>query len=264
VLMQLGRFAEELVLRQETLDADLAAERADPANARARRDVYIDYYKLARAHLYAHRTEQAIAAERACLARIERELAANPGNALVREDAAINYYMLGEILDQGKRPAESLAALLRSQAFTRQIMQANPTDQKVRAEFAEGERKVGDVALRVGNRTEALARYRRSVAEFEAVVQRDPADSIILSALATTYQHLGHYYVEAARREATDQAAAAWDEAADWLGRSVAIWRDLKRTGRLAAEDAAEPPRAEADLQQARTAIARRGPAPLS
>jgi eukaryotic-like serine/threonine-protein kinase len=264
VLMQLGRYDEELVLRQESLDADLAAEHADPANARGRRDVYIDYYKLARTHMYAGRTDAAIAAERACLARIERELAGSPGNAVIRDDAAINYYMLGEILDRAGKHTAALDALLRSQAFTQQIMQSNPADQQVRAEFAEGERKVGDLELAVGNRAEALARYRRSIAEFEAVVGRDPSNSIFRSALATAYQHLGHYYVDAARRAAPDGARGAWTEATAWLDRSLAIWRELRRTSQLAAEDAAEPVKAEADLKAARAALARHGKARAS
>ncbi|MBS0394747.1 MAG: protein kinase [Proteobacteria bacterium] len=254
-LARLGRYAEEFTLRQEVLEVDLAAERADPANARARRDVYIDYFKLARNHFYSGRNGPAIVAQRTSLARIERELAATPGNASVSGDAAVGYYMLGEMLDQAQRPGEALAALQRSQAFTERIMVANPDDLKIRSEFAEGERKTGDLLLRFGERSDALRRYRRAVAEFEAVISREPSNVIDRSALATAYQHLGHYYLVVAPQVPPPQQRATWEQAGESLERSLAIWRDLRRRAQLAPEDAAEPAKAQADQALARAAL---------
>jgi serine/threonine protein kinase/tetratricopeptide (TPR) repeat protein len=240
-LTALGKTKEALLLRQKVLEDDLETERSDPANARARRDVYIDYYKLARTQFLAGDIEDAIANERRSLGRIDKELAANPANAITQDDAQIGNYYLGEMLHKAGRPLEALQSLRRSQAISEQMMTANPNDLTIRADYAEGERKVGDMELAVGHRQVALTLYRGAVEDFEALVARNPTNSVWRSALAMAYEHLGHFYAIEVRERTAAGPSGARSEASGWLRKSLTIWNDLRSQSQLVAEDAEEP-----------------------
>ena len=99
-LAKMGDKRGALAIELEALGVSEELLKADPSNALAARDTYIDYYKTAFLQEALGDVEAAIANQRRCIVLCEAQVKANPASSQLRGDLSVGYFRLGEMLEK--------------------------------------------------------------------------------------------------------------------------------------------------------------------
>jgi tetratricopeptide (TPR) repeat protein len=81
--------------------------------------------------------------------------------------------------------------------------------------------EMGDLLLDMGDRAGALEQYRRAVAIAENVVEKKPRVMPYRQDLADCYERLGAFHA----------GAREWDQAREWYGKSLVVWKEWTQWG---------------------------------
>src|SRR6185295_4256356 len=102
--------------------------KADPSNGQARRDVYIDYNKIALMQEAIGEMKSALVNQRLCVALCEAEVAANPLSSELRGDLGVGYFRLGEMLENSGNLQEALRSYHKALTINEAMSNADPSD----------------------------------------------------------------------------------------------------------------------------------------
>ena len=110
--------------------------------------------------------------------------------------------------------------------------------------------ELGDLELEAGNREEALLHYRAALDLAEKRIEVRPQDMQARRELADTHERLGHLY----------ELSRQWAEAAEWHGKSLAVWRTWTKYGISSVYNTRREEQAAAAVTRVRAKQGRRGP----
>jgi len=253
-LSKLGDKRGALAIELKALGVSQELLNADPSNALAARDTYIDFYKTAFLQEALGDVEAAIANQRHCVALCEAQVAANPASSQLRGDLAVAFFRLGEMLEKRRdRLPEARRSYEKAVRITEALSRADPSDAGPRGDLSEDLMKLSDVALRLGDRAWALAGYRRALAIREALVKANPDSAEERTQLARIYESLGRFSASAAEpgRQQDD-----WREARRWYQLSLGTFRELQQRNKLSADYAAKPAQLEQRIRACDASLA--------
>ncbi len=253
VLAKQGDKRGALALELEALAVSEELLKADPSNALAARDTYIDYYKTAFLQEALGDVETAIVNQRRCVALCEAQVEANPASSQLRGDLSVAHFRLGEMLEKkSDRLPEARRSYEKAVAITEALSKADPSNAGARGDLSEDLMKLSDVSLRLGDRAGALAGYRRALAIREELAKANPESAEERTQLARVYESLGTYSLTVAGSEGrTDD----WREARRWYQLSLETFQELRQRDKLSADYAAKPRQLEKKIRACDAAL---------
>jgi tetratricopeptide (TPR) repeat protein len=254
-LAKMGDKRGALAIELSALKVSEELLKADPSNALAARDTYIDYYKTAFLQEALGDVEAAIANQRRCVALCEAQVKANPASSQLRGDLSVGYFRLGEMLEKrSDRLPEARRSYEKAVTITEALSKADPTDAGARGDLSEDIMKLSDVSLRLGDRADALDGYRRALAIREELVKANPDSAEERTQLARIYESLGAYSLSLAPSERrTDD----WREARRWYQLSLESFQGLQQRNKLSADYATKPHELEKRIRTCDAALAK-------
>ncbi len=230
VLFKLGKYREALEIQQKSLAADEKTLSLDPSNALARRDVQVDFHKIARNYSELGQMTEAIANQRKCVEICEKAVAANPESSESRGDLGVGFYFLAEMFEKAGNLREALNFYRKATEIEEANAAADPTNAATAANVSEDYIKIGGVLLKLGNRAEALTGYLKALEIRERLAAASPETPNGRAITAKLYENLGDYYFS----QDLKQAKSRYEQ-------SFAIWQELQRDNTILESDAKKP-----------------------
>lgn len=230
VLFKLGKYREALEIQQKSLAADRKTLLLDPNNALARRDVQVDYHKIARNYSELGQMKEAIANQRKCVEICEKAVAANPESSESRGDLGVAFYFLAAMFEKAGNLKEALNFYRKTIEIEEANAKADPSNASTATNLSEDYVTIGGVLLKLGKRTEALDGYLKALKIREQLAAASPETPSGRAITAKLYESLGDYYFT----QDVKQAKSRYEQ-------SLAIWHDLQRENTILASDAKKP-----------------------
>jgi serine/threonine protein kinase len=211
-------FRKALAIAEE----DLAA---DPKDAQARSDLSVAHDRVA-GLLYESDPVRGAEESRQALALTQALLAASPDNFEFRRNQVICHLDLGRALHKLGELDEARRQLQQAVEEGRNISAADPARTQLRVDLVDYHKALADALLDQGASAGAKENYEKAAAMAESLVAATPSDLRLRYKLADTYSSLGHYHATLAARLRTpsSERAVHWQEARDWLQKSLAVW----------------------------------------
>jgi non-specific serine/threonine protein kinase/serine/threonine-protein kinase len=223
VLFKMGKYAEALEIQLKTLAVD-------PNNAQARRDVQVDFHKIALNYSGLGKMNEALASERKTVEFCEKAVSANPESSESRNDLSVAYYHYAEMLEKSGNLREALNFYKKATEIEETNANADPTNTTAMSNLSESYLKIGDTSMKLGNRADALKIYLKGleIREKLAANKQDTAQDRPIT--AKLYESLGDFYFP----QDVKQAKSHYEQ-------SLAIWQDLQRGNAILESDAKKP-----------------------
>ena len=239
VLFKLKKFREALEIQQKSLAADEKTLSLDPQNARARRDVQVDYYKLGRIYSELGQMPDAIANQRKCVEICEKAVTANPESSESRTDLGVAYYFFAEMFENSGNLREALNYYRKATELEEANAQADPTNTVTARSVSEDYIKIGGVLQKLGNRTDALDAFLKALEIRERVAATSPESAGAQVVSANLFESLGDFYFS----QDAKQAKTRYEQ-------SLAIWQGLQRENTILESDAKKPDEVRQKLEK--------------
>ncbi len=230
VLFKMGKYREALEIQQKMLAADEKTLSLDPSNARARRDVQIDFYKIALNYSELGQMTEAITNQQKSVEYCEKAVAANPESSESRIDLGVAFYFLAEMYEKAGNLREALQFYRKTIEIEEANYKADPSNATAASSLSEDYLKIGGVLLKLGNRAEALDGYLKALKIREQLAAASPETPNGRAITAKLYESLGDYYFS----QDVKQAKTRFEQ-------SLAIWQELQVNNTILASDAKKP-----------------------
>ena len=153
--------------RATTLFAVVTA--AEPANAKAQRDLHDQYLMQADVLARTGNIPQALADCRRALLFFEKAAASEPLNAEAQRDLATAFYLTCAVHQQGKNYAAAVAAMQQAVAIYERLAARDPNNAENYQDLASGYGRIAEVEDNLGHQAQAAAARKRSD-EYQAKV----------------------------------------------------------------------------------------------
>jgi tetratricopeptide (TPR) repeat protein len=230
VLFKMGKYAEALEIQLKTLAVDEKTLAVDPNNAQARRDVQVDFHKIALNYSGLGKMNEALASERKTVEFCEKAVSANPESSESRNDLSVAYYHYAEMLEKSGNLREALNFYKKATEIEEANANADPTNTTAMSNLSESYLKIGDTSMKLGNRADALKIYLKGleIREKLAANKQDTAQDRPIT--AKLYESLGDFYFPQDKQKAKSH-----------YEQSLAIWQDLQRGNTILESDAKKP-----------------------
>ncbi len=134
-----------------------------PDTARARRDLMLQDFFVAQAHLGAGRPKQALTPARAYVAEAEALAEENPGVFRHARDMVIGYEPVGLALLRTDRLAEAATEFQKLQRSATAALESWPTNATLNAALTNSHIYLGQTAMKAGNAGEAVTHFRAAL-----------------------------------------------------------------------------------------------------
>lgn len=239
VLFKLGKYREALEIQQKSLAADEKTLALDPSNALARRDVQVDFHKIARNYSELGQTSEAIINQRKCVEICEKAVAANPESSESRGDLGVAFYFLAEMYEKAGSLREALNCYRKTIEIEEANYKADPSNASTAANVSEDYIKIGGVLLKLGNRAEALSGYLKALEIRERLAAASPETPNGRAITAKLYENLGDYYFS----QDVKQAKNRYEQ-------SLAVWQELQQNNTILTSDAKKPDEVRQKLEK--------------
>jgi serine/threonine protein kinase len=166
--------------------------------------------------------------------------AAQPDNAQARRELAVAHNNLGDLFyDNGdvKSELENYRQALR---LREELAAADPTNRQLRRDLATSQGNVGYALAQTGDEAGMVEHYRKSVTIFEQLSAANPGDALMMRDLAACYDFYGESWKLLASQPSVSvsQRLARWQQARDWLERSLRLTVQMRERGMLPGQDA--------------------------
>jgi serine/threonine protein kinase/type II secretory pathway pseudopilin PulG len=244
VLFKLGKYREALEIQLKSLAADERTLAADPQNALARRDVQVDFHKIALNYSGLGQMNEALASERRTVGFCEQAVAANPESSESRGDLSVAYYHYAEMWEKSGNLREALNYFKKATEIEEANSNADPTNTTAMSNLSESYLKVGGISLKIGNRSEALRIFLKGVEIREKLAANNQETAQDRPISAKLYESLGDYYF----LQDKQQAKTRYEQ-------SLVIWQDLQRENTILASDAKKPDEVRQKIEKCRAKL---------
>ncbi|MGE0129913.1 MAG: protein kinase [Blastocatellales bacterium] len=224
-VINLGDQAAAVDYYQKTIAIAEELAAADPKNTGARYSLAIDYGLMGDAlsetdpRPGAEMYRQALKVLRALLESAPDEFRYLRRQEILLRGFATPLRKMGDM--QG-----ALQQLRQSLEITQALAARRPANEELQADLREVLLALGETLLAAGDHAGALEHYQRARAIAEPAANAHPADLYLRWRLADAYSGLGRFHATLAAHPRTPSAqrGARWQEARDWLNKSLAVW----------------------------------------
>jgi tetratricopeptide (TPR) repeat protein len=218
----------------------------------ARRDVHIDYYKVARLQSALGDYRNALFNQKKSVELCEAEVKANPASSEARADLGVAYFRLAEILENTGKLTEALENYKKALTIEENASNADPTNTDLLGNLAEDYMKVGDISLKLGDHESALKSYLKSLKINQDLAAASPESQENKTSLALVFDSLGAYYALLAKN---NKQTENWQEAKNYYQQSLNIWQELEESDKLATEYANKTKEIKQNLEKCELAL---------
>jgi non-specific serine/threonine protein kinase/serine/threonine-protein kinase len=235
LLFEAGEAKAALPLYQKTVPMARALAEADPLNARAQRELAACLDKVGNALFAANDQNGALTQYNEAFAIRQKVAAADTRNAELQRDLSISHDKLGEVSTAQGNIAAALAHYREALRIDTALASRDTQSLLDRANSLE---KIGALLLQSGDVNGALEHQQKGRVLREDVVNNLDKENVQARRdLASSYLRLGEASLKKAgqSRQATD-----WQQARQWLQRSLDEWQSLKQRGALSKKDDGE------------------------
>ncbi|HEY9403682.1 MAG TPA: protein kinase [Pyrinomonadaceae bacterium] len=164
---------------------------ADPADERARRQLWLTLVKMGDMQMFTGDTHGAKESFGRAQATIEGLAAAHPENVSLQQDLGSSYDRTGNVRLEAGDPAAALESFRRALAIFSELSAKNPANDALRRNVASTYGQIGRAQLRLGALGESLVGYRRLVELNRARLADDPSNAVTRDDLAGSLGALG-------------------------------------------------------------------------
>ncbi len=225
---------------------------SDPTNAKARRDLLINYNRLGATLEGAGKLAEALSCYRKGGA-ITKELAdADPKNAEAQRDLSISYEAMTHILYKLGDLKGALENCRQMLAIREKLSAADPASSQARRDVFLGLMALGGLMRDAGKLDEAIETFRKATAIIESLVSRDQSNLYLRRDQAEMYSEMGKTHKVVAEKS---NRTGAWREARAWFERSLDILSDLRNQNALSGTDALMIDSATAEIARCDAAL---------
>ena len=234
LLFEAGEQKAALPLYQKTVPMARAIAVADPLNARAQRELAACLDKVGNALLATGEQSGALTNYNEAFAIRQKVAAADARNAELQRDLSISHDKLGEVSAAAGNIADALAhyreALRIDSAFASR-------DTQSLLDRANSLEKIGSLLLPSGDVNSALEHQQKGRALREDVVNQDRENVNARRDVASSSLRLGETWIKKAEQS---KQPSDWQQARQWLQRSLDELQELKRRGALPKKEEGE------------------------
>jgi tetratricopeptide (TPR) repeat protein len=190
----------------------------------------------------------------------EKRAAASPAGSSTRLDLSFDYGGLGDCLSRSGDFRGSLEAYRRALAIREEVAAADPKNVFARSSVASAQRKIGWILEKSGDVGGALESQGKALAIERELASLDPSNSRPLLEVAATLGTMGELHANAAGAPHLTSAKRRehWTEARVLYQKSLDVLLELRRQGKLGADDAAETDRVAKEIARCDAALSDR------
>ena len=181
--------ALESYRKAQTIAESLA--NAAPADARARRRLWLTLVKMGDMQMFAGDTQGAKESFSRAQTNIEGLAAAHPENVSLQQDLGSSYDRNGNVQLAAGDPATALESFRRALAIFGELSAKNPANDDLRRNVASTYCQIGKALLKIGALNESLVSYRKLVELNRARLAADPSNAVTRDDLAGSLGALG-------------------------------------------------------------------------
>jgi tetratricopeptide (TPR) repeat protein len=209
-----------------------------------------------------HQASEALDLHRRALGIRQTLLARRPENTRLRSQTAASEMQIGDdLLDLGDLPS-ALPHFRKSVEMLDQITSGDPNNAQARWLQGLALNNVGYSLRELGHAAEAFAPHRGALSLFDRLSRADPSNDSYRHAVANTFQLLGEADEALAYVATTDDVRRdRWRGALAAYESSAAIFRTMRKGGRLSVELLPDAERVDRGLADSKAALARLIPA---
>jgi serine/threonine protein kinase/tetratricopeptide (TPR) repeat protein len=208
---------------------------SDPKDSQLRRNLGVTYNSLGKELLASDNPEGALENHRKALQISDALLAADPASAERKSDVAFTLQRLGEAEAAKGDKQAALNDYGKALALREAAMTSTADNPRAREDLSSLYADLGTARVDLGDYTGATEAGSKAVALAEEISAQARNGTKTRVSLAFRYADLGKIYLAAAQAQKNRNLRS---RARDYLGRSLAIWQELRDKGLLAATNA--------------------------
>ena len=218
-----------------------------------------DYHGMAEVLRMQGRYDAAIETSQESTAILEELLRNDPGNATLRQYLAGAYVLTGTCYEGKNLLPEAIASYRRAQVIHEGAVASDPSDALSLRLVGFTRMQVGRALVERGQAGAGLRELLRALAVFHELARKAPDSHYMNYNFGNVYRHLGEAHASLAldNKAARADSLRHWQEARSWFVKSLAIWIELRRQGKLAGPEGGEPERLPGEIAKCDQAIER-------
>ncbi|HVF72781.1 MAG TPA: protein kinase [Chthoniobacterales bacterium] len=218
----------------------------DPKNTLFRRNLGISHNMLGKDLLVLGDVSGALESHRQALA-IAEQLVAESNSEELKADLAMALWRMGRAQSAARDTEAALTNYRKALALREPILGANAANARARDDVASIYADLGNALVAQNDWAGARQALEKSVALAEDVSKQAPTNARFRARLALRYSELGRLHLQIAQSNPPDPKAE-WERAREYLGKSAAIWDDLRQKKILMPADATKPEEVARDI----------------
>jgi tetratricopeptide (TPR) repeat protein len=242
VLADAGRLEEAIRVDRETVVELEQMLRSDSTNALLRRNLGATYNFLGRDLRSSRHADQAVQIHRKALGIAQSLATGDSTSSEHRHDVAFTHYLLAEALADTRDLRGALDEYGRAASAKETLRVSEPTNTRHGDDLGLIYTGMGNALVRAGDLTAAQSAFQEALSFLEAAVARSKSNQKGKASLALTYAGVGrlHSAMGSVAQSSANREAACRD--ADlWYQKSLDIWLEMRRSGRLLPVNAGRP-----------------------
>jgi serine/threonine protein kinase len=220
------RFTQALKMREELLAAE-------PKNAQYFYELSVSYDRMGYYLLEVKDANGALEYFRKGMKMGEELAAAQPNEIGPQRDLAVGYQNLGKALGEAGRWGEALTHFQQALTISQNISARAPENAEYRRDCQIYLRKIGEAQVGAGDYTSAVQNYEQSQKIAAELVTSGKGNNEAALDLALIHLRLGEAW---SKRAEQSTQKADWQQARQWLQRSLNDWQAIKQRGALPPE----------------------------
>ena len=187
--------------------------------------------------------DAAVGAAQKALTILQASAREDPTNATLRQWVGAGYDQLGSCLEEAGLLGEALENFRKGHEIFRAAMAADPSDTTSSRVTGFMDLEVGRTLVKKGDARGGLRAFEEALDTFQELAKRAPNSNYLADSFGNAYSGLGMAYAALGddRQLPVTSRREHWRQARSWYEKSLAIWLDLKRQGKLANDEVAEP-----------------------
>jgi serine/threonine protein kinase len=220
------RFTQALKMREELMAAE-------PKNAQYAYELSVSYDRMGYYLLEVKDANGALEYFRKGMKMGEDLAAAKPNEIGPQRDLAVGYQNLGKALSEAGRWGEALTNFQQALTISQNISARAPENAEYRRDCQIYLRKIGEAQVGAGEYASAVQSYEQSQKIAAELVAIGKGNNEAALDLALIHQRLGEAW---SKRAEQSHQKPDWQQARQWLQRSLHDWQAIKQRGALPPE----------------------------
>jgi serine/threonine protein kinase/tetratricopeptide (TPR) repeat protein len=254
-LMGVSDYAGALTQYEKSVDSFSELAVSTPNDASAARLVGLGYGRVAMVYRRLKQYEKAASLNLKTLDTQKQVAAADSRNVQSQFDIATTYGNLSDNYLQMGRLDDAVTNVREAIKIFSETLATNPSYSQAQGNLGSTYLTYAEILLAKRDANGALENYRKAL----AILEPEPIRSAQIISLARAYQGLGNVQLLRADQSKgrTERQTECLKEAKDWYQRSLGVWRELDRKGKVTGDDKTTAHEITQKIDECDTALAK-------